>query len=171
LAPDDFVKQAGERAVRIEPEHLLELHRRRALVPLLRIVQRPPRAPTAVPVAASAVANFNDAELATAITNCVTLPPGVTRTDLVAALKAQREIRKTNPQRSPNVEAICRTWPPQHRYREVELAEELWPRLQEKVRRDVASGGRLRVPAARVGVRALQTALSSYRRQIAMRVR
>ena len=55
LSPDDFVKQAGERGVQIKPEHLLELHRRRALVPLLRIVQRPPRTPTAVPVAASAV--------------------------------------------------------------------------------------------------------------------
>jgi hypothetical protein len=116
-------------------------------------------------------ANFTDAELATAITNRVGLPPGVTRPDLLAALKAQREIRKTNPQRSPDVEAICRTWPPQHRFRKIELAEELWPRLREKVRRDVASGGRLRVPAARVGVRALQAALSSYRRQIAMRVR
>jgi hypothetical protein len=90
-------------------------------------------------------ANFTDAELATAITHRVALPPGVTRPDLLATLKAQREIRKTNPQRSPNVEAICRTWPPQHRYRKVELAEELWPRLREKVRRDVATGGLLRL--------------------------
>lgn len=60
LAPDDFVKQAGERGVRIEPEHLLELHRRRALIPLLRIVQQPPRPLTAVPVAASAVGGYTE---------------------------------------------------------------------------------------------------------------
>ena len=60
LSPDDFVKQAGERGVQIKPEHLLELHRRRALVPLLRIVQRPPRTPTAVPVAASAVGGYTE---------------------------------------------------------------------------------------------------------------
>lgn len=46
--------------VQIKPEHLLELHRRRALVPLLRIVQRPPRTPTAVPVAASAVGGYTE---------------------------------------------------------------------------------------------------------------
>ena len=60
LSPDDFVKRAGERGVRIEPAHLLELHRRRARVPLLRIVQQPPRSPTAVPVAASAAEGYTE---------------------------------------------------------------------------------------------------------------
>jgi hypothetical protein len=60
LSPDDFVKQAGERGVQLKPAYLLELHRRRALVPLLRIVQRPPRTPTAVPVAASAVDGYTE---------------------------------------------------------------------------------------------------------------
>lgn len=60
LSPDDFVKQAGDRGVQIKPEHLLELHRRRALVPLLRIVHRPPRTPTPVPVAAGAVGGYSE---------------------------------------------------------------------------------------------------------------
>lgn len=34
LSPEDFVKRAGERGVNLRKEHLLELHRRRALVPL-----------------------------------------------------------------------------------------------------------------------------------------
>src|SRR5215471_2944069 len=49
LSPDEFVKRADARGVSIEPEHLLELHHRRALVPLLRILQRPPRPPKVVP--------------------------------------------------------------------------------------------------------------------------
>lgn len=53
LSPDDFVRRAGERGVCIEVGHLLELHHRRALVPLLRIVQRP-RSSRTVPVTASA---------------------------------------------------------------------------------------------------------------------
>jgi WD40 repeat protein len=60
LSPDDVVKQARERGVHIEPEHLLELHRRRALVPMLRIVQRPPSAPATVPVAASAIGAYTE---------------------------------------------------------------------------------------------------------------
>jgi hypothetical protein len=42
LPPDDFVKRAGERGVQLTVEHLHELHRRRALVPLLRITQHLP---------------------------------------------------------------------------------------------------------------------------------
>jgi SMODS-associating 4TM effector domain len=59
LSPDDFVKRAGERGVQIRPEHLLEPHRRRALVPLLRIVQRPPRSPAVIPLAASAAIGYH----------------------------------------------------------------------------------------------------------------
>lgn len=44
LSPDEFTKRAAERGVWLRPEQLLELHRRRALVPLLRIVQRPRQA-------------------------------------------------------------------------------------------------------------------------------
>ncbi|HEX3960224.1 MAG TPA: hypothetical protein VHZ03_26900 [Trebonia sp.] len=39
-------------------EHLAELHRRRALIPLLRIVQRPSKASPPVPVAAGAVNGY-----------------------------------------------------------------------------------------------------------------
>ena len=45
-------------------------------------------------------ANFTDAELATAITKSVSLPSGQTRRDLIAALKAERAVGKTNPGRS-----------------------------------------------------------------------
>ena len=53
LGPQEFAKSAERRGVDLRPEHLLELHRRRALVPLLRIVQRPPKSSTIVPVAMS----------------------------------------------------------------------------------------------------------------------
>jgi hypothetical protein len=39
-AREGFSKRADERGVQVRPEHLLELHRRRALVPMFRIVQR-----------------------------------------------------------------------------------------------------------------------------------
>ncbi len=42
------MKRASERGVGIEPGHLLELHRRWALVPLLRILQRPPSSPAVI---------------------------------------------------------------------------------------------------------------------------
>jgi hypothetical protein len=91
-------------------------------------------------------ANFTDAELATAITNCVSLPSGQTRRDLIAALRAERAVGKTNPGRSPNVEAICMAWP--DKFSKTQLAEELWPVLQAKVQRDIArasgSGSQLR---------------------------
>lgn len=114
-------------------------------------------------------ANFTDAELATAIMECVTLPAGMTRRDLVAALKTERAVGRTNRNRSPNVEKICQAWP--QKFTKVALAEALWPRLQVKVRREVASGKRLRLPAARVGLKALQMALQSDRRHVALRVR
>jgi hypothetical protein len=114
-------------------------------------------------------ANFTDPELTTAIMRCVTLPPGATRRDLVTALKAERAVGKTRPGRSPNVEAICRTWP--DRFSKTQLAEELWPVLQAKVQRDIASGTRLRVPAARVADRALRMSLEISGRSIALRIR
>jgi hypothetical protein len=49
-------------------------------------------------------ANFTDAELAVAIMECVTLPSGMTRRDLVSALKAERAVRKTNPKNQPEKE-------------------------------------------------------------------
>jgi hypothetical protein len=60
LSPDDFVTRARERGVSIEPGHLLELHRRRALVPRLRVLQRPARAAMTVPVAASAAGGYTE---------------------------------------------------------------------------------------------------------------
>jgi hypothetical protein len=115
-------------------------------------------------------ANFTDAELATAIERCAAVPPGTTRRDLVSELKTERAIGKgATARRSPNVEMICRTWPA--KFRKVELAEELWPVLQAKVRRDIASGKRLRVPAARVAVKALGMAARAPRGRTALRVR
>jgi hypothetical protein len=58
LTPDEFAKRARERGVDIRSEYLLELHRQRALVPLLRILQRPPKSSTVVPVAASAAGGY-----------------------------------------------------------------------------------------------------------------
>ena len=113
-------------------------------------------------------ANFTDSELAAAIERCVAVPPGTTRRDLVSELKAERVIGKTaSARRSPNVEMICRTWPA--KFRKVELAEELWPVLHAKVRHDIASGKRLRVPAARVAVKALRMAAQSPRGRTALR--
>ena len=114
-------------------------------------------------------ANFTDAELATAITKSVSLPSGQTRRDLIAALKAERAVGKTNPGRSPNVEAICKAWP--NKFSKTQLAEKLWPVLQAKVQRDIASGKRLRVPAARVAARALHMAVEISGRSIALRIR
>jgi len=54
LSPDDFVKQASERGVSLRVEHLMELHRVRALVPLLRILQRPSDSATVIAVSESA---------------------------------------------------------------------------------------------------------------------
>jgi hypothetical protein len=116
-------------------------------------------------------ANFPNTELAKAIMRCTTVPPGVTQRDLVNALEAERNIRKTNSRRSPNVEAICWRWPASAKFRKIELAEELWPILREKVRRDIASGKRLRVPAARVAVKAFRMAIESPRQRIALWVR
>jgi hypothetical protein len=54
LSPDDFVKRASERGASLRVEHLRELHRVRALVPLLRILQRSSDTATAIPVSESA---------------------------------------------------------------------------------------------------------------------
>lgn len=113
-------------------------------------------------------ANFTNAELATAITQCVALPPGMTRRDLIAALEAERNLRHTTQSRSPNVEMICRSWP--DKFHKTELAEKLWPVLKAKVHRDAASGKRPRVPATRVAVHALHMALEVKGRNIALRL-
>jgi hypothetical protein len=97
------------------------------------------------------------------------LPPGVARRDLMAALKAQRAITPTKRGPSPNVEVICRSWP--NKFDKMQLAEVLWPVLQAKVQRDLTSGKRLRVPAARVADRALRMALEISGHNIALRVR
>src|SRR5271154_1060485 len=54
LTPEDFIKRADERGIDLHLEHLLELHHRRALVPLLRVALRPSRSSTTVHVATSA---------------------------------------------------------------------------------------------------------------------
>jgi hypothetical protein len=112
-------------------------------------------------------ANFSNTQLAEAIMQRSVLPPGVTRRTLIADLAAERNVRSTNARRSPDVEAVCRTWPASGKFRKADLAEQLWPVLQEKVRRDIASGSRLRVPAARVAVRAFTMAFEYPRRSAA----
>ena len=116
-------------------------------------------------------ANFTNTELAKAIMQCSTLPSGMTRRDLVAALEAERNIRSTNARRSPDVEAICRAWPASAKFRKADLAELLWPALQKKVQRDLTSGRRPRVPAARVAVKALTMAFEYPRHRSALLVR
>jgi hypothetical protein len=118
-------------------------------------------------------ANFTNTELAKAIMRCTTVPQGVTQRDLVRALEAERTIKQTNPniRRSPNVEAICWSWPASAKFDKLELAEDLWPVLREKVRRDIGSGKRLRVPAARVAVKAFDMARDAPRRRVALWVR
>jgi hypothetical protein len=118
-------------------------------------------------------ANFTNTELAKAIMRCVTVPQGMTLRDLVGALEAERTLKKRHPNipRSPNVEAIRLSWPSSSKFHKLDLAEELWPVLREKVRLDVASGKRLRVPAARVAVKALDMARDAPRRLVALRVR
>lgn len=117
-------------------------------------------------------ANFTNTELAEAIMQCTTVPPGVTRRVLMNALEAERTLKKTNPsiRRSPDVEKICLSWPASAKFKKVQLAEELWPVLKDKVQRDIASGKRLRVPAARVAVKALRMALGAPRGRVALRV-
>ena len=58
LTPEEFTRRAKDRGIGLRVEHLAELHRRRALVPLLRIVQRPSKASPPVPVAASAMHGY-----------------------------------------------------------------------------------------------------------------
>ena len=118
-------------------------------------------------------ANFTNTELAKAIMRCTAVPPGVTQRDLVKALEAERTIKiaKPNIPRSPDVEKICVSWPANVQFDKLQLAEELWPILQEKVRRDKASGKRLRVPAVRVAVKAMDMARKAPRRRVAIRVR
>ena len=118
-------------------------------------------------------ANFTNTELAKAIMRCTTVPPGVTQRDLVKALEAERTIAKTNPniRRSPDVEKICLSWPASAKFDKLQLAEELWPVLREKVRCDKVSGKRLRVPAARVAAKALVMANEAPRRRVAIGVR
>lgn len=114
-------------------------------------------------------ANFTNTELAKAIMSCTAVPTGVTQRNLINALEAERTLWKRNPniRRSPNVEQICLSWPFNAQFRKKQLAEELWPVLEEKVRRDIAniaSGKRSRVPAARVAVKAFRMAAEYPRR-------
>lgn len=58
-SPVGFIKQADRRGVAIRSEHLHELHRRRALVPLLRITQRPASSGFVAQVPESAAADYS----------------------------------------------------------------------------------------------------------------
>lgn len=54
LTPEEFTSRARDLGVGLRLQHLAELHRRGALVPLLRILQRPSKASPPVPVAVTA---------------------------------------------------------------------------------------------------------------------
>jgi hypothetical protein len=58
LTPEEFTKSARDRGLGLGAEHLAELHRRRALVALLRVVQRPSKALPPMPVATSAMNGY-----------------------------------------------------------------------------------------------------------------
>lgn len=58
LTPEEFTSRARDRGVGLRLQHLAELHRRGALVPLLRIMQRPSKASPPVPVAVTAVNGY-----------------------------------------------------------------------------------------------------------------
>lgn len=59
LSRDDFVKRAKERGVQIRVEHLIELHRKKALVPILGILRRRSRTRNAIPVWSGAANRYN----------------------------------------------------------------------------------------------------------------
>ncbi len=110
-------------------------------------------------------ANFTDTQLADAIATTVPVPQGLSRRDLIAAVKRERAVRG----RSPNVERVCAAWP--LKFRKVSLAEALWPCLQAKIVRAAKRGTFHRLPVTRVATRALTTALTSHRRSVWLRVR
>ena len=58
LSAEEFAKAAAARGVHIRVGQLLELHRRRALVPFLRVSLRPSRSSAVVQVAASAMDGY-----------------------------------------------------------------------------------------------------------------
>ena len=111
-------------------------------------------------------ANFTNAELARGIESCVAIPSGLSRTDLIAALQAERTVTD----RSPNVDRICKPWP--HHYSKVQLARALRPRLIAKVQADAhrrQSEKRVQTPATRVAARALElVAISTHRRNVVL---
>lgn len=110
-------------------------------------------------------ANFTDVQLAEAIIDTVPLPVGRTRDDVITALRSERAAQG----RSPDVRRISAGWA--RKIRKPVLAEALWPRLQGKIARAAKSGSLERLPAARVALRALNTATSARRRSVYLRVR
>lgn len=113
-------------------------------------------------------ANFTDRELALGILDCVSAPSGTTTSTLGSLIAAERA--RTSPARNrvANIENVTASWP--RKATKVALVEALWPTLRKKIRRRPASG-EYRVPAARVGVRALQLALTTHRGSVVLRVR
>lgn len=110
-------------------------------------------------------ANFTNAELTAGITSLVSLPTGLTRNGVIAALQAERSALG----RSPNVDRVCHTWP--QRFTKRQLALALQPRLLAKVRVDIGRrerGERVRTPATRVALRALEIALTTHRRNVVL---
>jgi hypothetical protein len=110
-------------------------------------------------------ANFNLTEIAKGIEKCVKVPAGISRKDIIASLKAERSVTG----RSPNVANVCKPW--RHQLSKPDLAEALWPLLRNRIAREMTEGPPFRTPALRVGVRALELALSAHRRSVALPVK
>ena len=113
-------------------------------------------------------ANFTDRELALGILDCVSPPSGITTSALVSLIAAERARTSPAKNRVANIENVTASWP--RKATKIALVEALWPTLRRKIRRRPASG-EYRVPAARVGVLALQLALETHRRSVVLRVR
>ena len=54
LSPEEYVREADKRGVKLRTEQLMELHRTGVLVPFFRVLQPPPHSPSDIPLATSA---------------------------------------------------------------------------------------------------------------------
>jgi hypothetical protein len=109
-------------------------------------------------------ANFTLTELAAAIRQCGTLPEAVTRTQLIATLKAERN--RTG--KLPDVEIAAKQLG--GRLSKVRLAEALRDRLETKARKELAGNPPYRTPAVQVAARAVELALTIHRRNVVLPV-
>jgi hypothetical protein len=108
-------------------------------------------------------ANFTDGELASGIIATGLLPAGTRWQDVRIRVKIQRASRR------PDITLVTGPW--HRKVGKVRLAEQLWPRLKTKVHSRSAAGTLTSLPATRVALRALETAIQTHRRRVAMKVK